>query len=135
MEPGSIPGVGTKLLPALHLSLDRQGKASGLDSSRVLRSLAQRKSSGLRNQLSVVRIGQDRPKGINMYEVNYKNDNGIDCREEFINLDLAIKRSKVIGRFVTISFYGNELVGKFGVDSVELGQLPNGDSYTWKKRR
>jgi hypothetical protein len=70
-----------------------------------------------------------------MYEVNYKNDNGIDCREEFINLDLAIKRSKVIGRFVTISFYGNELVGKFGVDSVELGQLPNGDSYTWKKRR
>jgi hypothetical protein len=70
-----------------------------------------------------------------MYEVNYVNENGIDCREEFVNLDLAINRSKVLNRFVTISFYGNELVGKFGVDSIESGVLPNGDNYTWKKRR
>lgn len=70
-----------------------------------------------------------------MFEVNYKDVNGINCSEEFENLNLAINRSKVLNRFVTISFDGNELVGKFGVDSVEQGHLPNGDSYIWKKRR
>jgi len=85
-------------------------------------------------------VGGSNPSGpankdLRMYEVNYKNEDGIDCREEFVNLDLAIKRSKMIGSFVTISFAGNELVGRFGVDSVECGQLPNGDNYTWKKRR
>jgi len=69
-----------------------------------------------------------------MFEVNYK-DNGIEYREEFVDLTAAIDRSKLLNRFVTISFDGNELVGKFGVDSVEKGCLPNGDSYSWKKRR
>jgi hypothetical protein len=70
-----------------------------------------------------------------MFEVNYKDVNGIDCKEEFENLTLAINRSKALNKFVTISFEGNELVGKFGVDSVEQGYLPSGDNYTWKKRR
>jgi hypothetical protein len=70
-----------------------------------------------------------------MYEVSYKDVDGINYCEEFENLDLAISRSKVLNKFVIISFDGNQLVGKFGVDSVEKGCLPNGDNYTWKKRR
>lgn len=70
-----------------------------------------------------------------MFEVNYKDVNGIECTEKFENLNLAIDRSKSLNKFVTISFDGNELVGKFGVDSVEQGYLPNGDFYNWKKRR
>ena len=70
-----------------------------------------------------------------MYEVNYKDVNGIKCSEEFESLTAAINRSKLLDKFVTISFDGNQLVGKFGVKSVENGLLPNGDDYTWKKRR
>ena len=70
-----------------------------------------------------------------MYEVNYKDVNDSNCIEEFESLTAAINRSKVLNKFVTISFDGNQLVGKFGVESVEDGLLPNGDSYTWKKRR
>ncbi len=70
-----------------------------------------------------------------MFELNYKDVNGIACQEKFENLTQALNRSKILNRFVTISFDGNQLVGKFGVDSVEQGCLPNGDNYTWKKRR
>ena len=69
-----------------------------------------------------------------MFEVNYK-DNDVEYKEEFNDLTEAIAYSKLLGKFVTISFDGNELVGKFGVESVEDGLLPNGDNYTWKKRR
>ena len=70
-----------------------------------------------------------------MYEVSYKNDIGKDCTQTFDSLDGAISHSQTLARFVTISFAGQQLVGKFGVDSVESGQLPNGDCYTWRKRR
>ena len=70
-----------------------------------------------------------------MFEVSYKDVNGISCCEEFESLTLAIDRSKILDKFVIISFDGNQLVGKFGVDSIEQGCLPNGDNYHWKKRR
>ena len=70
-----------------------------------------------------------------MFEVNYKDINGNECCEEFETLTLAIDRSILLNKFVTISFDGNQLVGKFGVDSIEQGCLPNGDNYSWKKRR
>ena len=38
-------------------------------------------------------------------------------------------------RFVTIVSEDPNSVGKAGVDAVEDGVLPNGDSYSWKKRR
>jgi hypothetical protein len=69
-----------------------------------------------------------------MFEVNWK-DNDVDCQRQFENLDAAIQWSKELNKFVTINFDGNQLVGKFGVDSVESGCLPGGDDYTWKKRR
>ena len=37
--------------------------------------------------------------------------------------------------FVTMVSEDPNSVGKPGVDSVENGVLPNGDDYTWKKRR
>jgi hypothetical protein len=37
--------------------------------------------------------------------------------------------------FVTMCSQDVNMVGKFGVDSVEHGLLPDGDVYTWKKRR
>jgi hypothetical protein len=70
-----------------------------------------------------------------MYQVNYKNSQGHDCLATFESLDGAIAHSKTLAKFVTISFAGQQLVGKFGVDSVESGHLPNGDRYTWRKRR
>lgn len=54
---------------------------------------------------------------------------------EFKTLDDAILWAKELGEFVTIQFNGMEVVGKFGVDEIIDGKLPNGESYTWKKRR
>ena len=54
---------------------------------------------------------------------------------EFETLDQAMAWAKELGEFVTIQFNGTEVVGKFGVDGIKDGKFPNGDSYTWKKRR
>jgi hypothetical protein len=43
--------------------------------------------------------------------------------------------AKELGEFVTIQFNGNEVVGKFGADGILDGKFPNGELYTWKKRR
>lgn len=43
--------------------------------------------------------------------------------------------AKELGEFVTIQFNGSEVVGKFGVDGISDGKFPNGEAYTWKKRR
>lgn len=70
-----------------------------------------------------------------MFEVKWKDDTGNKQTKEFDDLDVAISYSKKLNRFVNIAGNDIELVGIFGVDSVEEGQLPNGDSYTWRKRR
>ena len=43
-----------------------------------------------------------------MYEVSYKNDIGKDCTQTFDSLDSAIGHSQALGRFVTISFAGQQ---------------------------
>ena len=43
--------------------------------------------------------------------------------------------AKTIAEFVTITGGGYEIVGKFGSDSIINGVLPDGNEYTWKKRR
>ncbi len=70
-----------------------------------------------------------------MYEVKWKDDCGNRQIKEFNDLDVAINYSKKLNRFVSIAGHEIELVGIFGVDRVKDGQLPNGDSYTGKKRR
>ena len=54
---------------------------------------------------------------------------------EFETLDQAIAWAKELGAFVTIQINGMEVVGKFGADGILNGKFPNGDAYTWKKRR
>ena len=70
-----------------------------------------------------------------MYNIKWKNAEGRVCEEVYETLDLALTRSKEIGQFVTIKSNDYELVGIFGADSVDNGKLPNGDNYTWYKRR
>lgn len=65
-----------------------------------------------------------------MYKVIYE-----EVEEDFADLGLAMERAKVLPHFVTISGNGYDIVGKFGVDAVVEGTLPNGLHYTWKKRR
>lgn len=54
---------------------------------------------------------------------------------EFETLDQAMEWAKNLGEFVTIQFNGNEVVGKFGVDSITDGKFSDGEDYLWKKRR
>ncbi len=54
---------------------------------------------------------------------------------EFETLDQAMTWEKELGEFVTIQFNGSEVMGRFGVDSINDGKLPNGETYRWKKRR
>ena len=54
---------------------------------------------------------------------------------EFKTLDEAMEWAKQLGEFVTIKFNGLEIAGKFGVDSITNSKFPNGELYTWKKRR
>ena len=65
-----------------------------------------------------------------MYKVTYD-----DVEEVFTNLGTAMDRARNIPRFVTISGGGYDIVGRFGVDAVVAGVLPNGVDYTWRKRR
>lgn len=55
--------------------------------------------------------------------------------QEFESLDLAMAHARLLGEFVTITGNGMEIVGVFGTDSVENGRCPNGEAYTWMKRR
>jgi hypothetical protein len=57
------------------------------------------------------------------------------CEREFNNLAPAMDWAKTLALFVTIKGADYELVGKFGVDSIVEGVLPDGTDYTWKKRR
>jgi hypothetical protein len=54
---------------------------------------------------------------------------------EFESLDQAMEWAKALGEFVTIHVDGLEIVGKFGADGISDGKFPNGDPYTWRKRR
>lgn len=54
---------------------------------------------------------------------------------EFKTLDEAMAWAKELGEFVTIKFNDLEIAGKFGADGITSGKFPNGELYTWKKRR
>ncbi len=54
---------------------------------------------------------------------------------EFETLDQAMTWAKELGEFVRIKFGGMEVAGKFGADGISDGKFPNGEAYTWKKRR
>jgi len=65
-----------------------------------------------------------------MYKVVWK-----DGEKQFDNLTPALDWAKTLAEFVTITGGEFEIVGKFGVDSIENGVCPDGVDYSWKKRR
>lgn len=70
-----------------------------------------------------------------MFLVKWKDAAGNCLEREFDNLGPAMDWAKLLAVFVTISSKDFELVGKFGVDSIEDGLCPDGVAYDWKKRR
>lgn len=70
-----------------------------------------------------------------MYKVEWKDTAGVGCAEEVLDLTAALDRAKNLNTQVTIKGNGVEIVGIFGASSVVNGKLPNGEDYTWYKRR
>jgi hypothetical protein len=70
-----------------------------------------------------------------MYKVEWKDTAGRGCEEAVKDLSEAIAFATELGIPVTINGGGMELVGTFGSAGIENGRLPNGDPYTWYKRR
>ena len=65
--------------------------------------------------------------------------NGQVCSEDYMEMVEALTQAnhlRNIGRsYVTMVGENPNQVGKMGVDSVEDGKLPSGETYTWKMRR
>lgn len=70
-----------------------------------------------------------------MYKVVWKDTAGRGCEEAVKDLSEAMAFAKELGILVTINGGGMEIVGHFGADTIDDGILPNGDKYTWMKRR
>ena len=70
-----------------------------------------------------------------MYKVVWNDTAGRGCVEEVKDLSEAMKFAKELGILVTINGGGMEIVGVFGADSINNGKLPNGENYSWYKRR
>lgn len=69
-----------------------------------------------------------------MYTVQYTDD-GEHRKHHCECLKSALEYATNLNVHVTISGYDLEIVGIFGVDSINDGNLPNGQIYNWKKRR
>ena len=69
------------------------------------------------------------------FEVKWNGPSGVEKSLMFPSLGAAMEFSKGLGTFVTITNGDFEIVGKFGVDSVKEGVLPDGTDYSWMKRR
>lgn len=74
-----------------------------------------------------------------MYKVYWTDKSMNACFQDFEDMNLALNWVKFLRdsscTFVTMVSENPNVVGKVGVDSVENGMLPNGEKYTWKKRR
>ena len=70
-----------------------------------------------------------------MYKINWKDKAGVSFEEEVVTLGDAMAFAKELGILVTINGGGMEIVGHFGADTINDGILPNGEKYSWYKRR
>ena len=74
-----------------------------------------------------------------MFKVYWTDPLGLPCAQDFESLTESLEHSKYLrdtGRtFVTMVSENPDSVGKPGVDSVVDGKLPDGEDYTWMKRR
>ena len=74
-----------------------------------------------------------------MYRVYWTAPDGSACSQDYVEMVEALTQAnhlRNIGRaYVAMVSENPNQVGKMGVDSVEDGQLPSGEAYTWKMRR
>lgn len=54
-------------------------------------------------------------------------------RGKSLDLSIAMEMAKYVDEFVTITNGTTEIVGRFGVDSVQDGVCPDGVAYDWNK--
>lgn len=74
-----------------------------------------------------------------MYKVYWSSEDGAARSKDYLEMTEALteaNRMRTIGMaYVAMVGENANQVGKMGCDSVEDGKLPNGEAYTWKKRR
>lgn len=74
-----------------------------------------------------------------MYKVYWTAQDGQACSQEYNEMIEALTQAnhlRTIGRsYVAMVSENPNQVGKNGVDSIKDGKLPNGEEYTWSKRR
>lgn len=74
-----------------------------------------------------------------MFKVYWTDKFGTVFGHEIPDMTIALQTTQILRneghRFVSMVSENPDSVGKAGVDSVENGVLPNGDAYSWKKRR
>lgn len=73
------------------------------------------------------------------YKVYWTAPDGQACSRDYLEMTAALteaNRLRNIGRaYVAMCSENPNQVGKMGVDGVENGRLPGGETYTWSKRR
>jgi hypothetical protein len=74
-----------------------------------------------------------------LYKIYWTDEIGQACSRDYTEMMEALteaNRMRSIGRaYVAMVGENPDQVGKMGVDAVEQGRLPSGESYTWCKRR
>lgn len=74
-----------------------------------------------------------------MYKVYWTTPAGLTLGTEYLEMIAALNeanRLRSVGMaYVAMVGENPNQVGQMGVDSVESGILPNGEEYTWSKRR
>jgi len=74
-----------------------------------------------------------------MYKIYWTRADGQACSEDYVEMIAALNQVNQMRQqgFAYVAMVGDNpnQVGQLGVDSVEAGILPNGQEYTWKKRR
>lgn len=74
-----------------------------------------------------------------MYKVYWSSEDGAARSKDYLEMTEALieaNRMRTIGMsYVAMVGENPNQIGKMGVDAVVDGKLPNGEDYTWKKRR
>lgn len=74
-----------------------------------------------------------------MFKVYWMSELDEACYQDFEDMSVALNWTEFLrskGRtFVTMVSENPNSIGKPGVDAVVDGKLPDGEDYTWKKRR
>lgn len=74
-----------------------------------------------------------------MYKIYWTSEDGAAKSEEYLEMVEALTRAnhmRTLGMaYVAMVGENPNQVGRMGCDSVVDGKLPNGEAYTWKKRR